>query len=69
MRLSTNLQLERERDEAWRESGRLKAQLEEERRGREEERDEIEELKDRAANLRIQAQSKMVSHAMSGRSH
>jgi hypothetical protein len=52
-------QLKQERDVAVRENERLKAELAEERRGREEDRDEIEELRDRVANLRVQATSKM----------
>lgn len=44
-----------------REIKRLKGELEEERRGREEDKDEIEELRDRTANLKVQAQTKMVS--------
>ena len=55
------VQLKQERDVAVRENERLKAELAEERRGREEDRDEIEELRDRVANLRVQATSKMVS--------
>ena len=51
---------ERERDVAVRECQALKAQLAEEMRGREEDKDQIEELKDRVANLRVQAQGKMV---------
>ena len=55
------VQLKEERDAMVREGEHLKAELEEERRGREKDRDEIEELHDRVANLRVQAQSKMVS--------
>ena len=38
----------------------LKAELQEAKRQREEDQDELEELKDRAANFKVQAQSKEV---------
>ena len=55
------VQLKQERDAAMRENERLKAELVEERSGREGDRDEIEEMRDRVANLRVQATSKIVS--------
>ena len=54
------MQLQCERDEAVEENIHLKAELEEVRRQREEDQDLIEELRDRADNLKVQAQSKLV---------
>ena len=53
-------QLQRERDAVLQESLQLQTELEEERRQREKDRDEIAELRDRADNLKVQAQGKLV---------
>ena len=53
-------ELQRERDAVLQESLQLQTELEEERRQREKDRDEIAELRDRADNLKVQAQGKLV---------